>query len=965
MDIKSKAIEKINNLLKNETNISEATKNILIEAEFQNMRQLQDIQTINSALATSKKQEKYIQNLKKINQKFEKESHVKSKIFNIKAEEVKLIKLDEETLIPVIDKEEILTRKSSIINFIESLKLENNVKNILNMYSQFLITSNNKTFASTHVAGFNIDNTKDSIDRLYSYLDDLIKNLRDKSYAYESFLGNESLSSMFSLKVYYETQVKNIKYWGNITTETLDLKICKLFTAPEERDCYEQCSEFVWNEKFNYEQIINKDILILTAKNHIKDVQDIHSYFDLTIAQNSPIKKFNPDKKSKIFFMFKNHCGVLYDFKKVKVKKALTSFRPLQEAKNVFTVTFDIEAYFDVSEKDKQFNIPYICCFAYIVDNKIIEKFSTEGRDCVLYMLEHISIYCQENNIPSVELVAHNGGNYDFHYILSSVFNPSDITKILVRNNAFISFCLKFNNINFKIKDSYSFLLCSLNKAAKAFLYSTSDAKTDFPHHLINKEEDLQIKLQQWTNIDENIEVKVVDSKMFISSNHVINFVNTGKFKTLFDWSKEYCFNDVIVLSKVWIEFKRACEEIFNSNIVDTSLTLAGMSFNLFKAHLDPSIKLLHPDKTSYLNMRSALYGGRCVSDNGVYNDILCLDVKSLYPAAMSFYNQPHGDFTKVKKRDNSKLGIFFVTVIVNTTPPSNFFPLNINNEVSYKINEVTVFSAWYTSVDIDIGLKEGHKIQYTAFNANGDIGYEWSEKGKIFKDYITEVLYKYKIKFEEENNNVKRNVIKIIMNSLWGKFAQKLIETEYHIIHGLDFKETENAVFTEIWNTNYLLGKFNIEQETGSKPIQNGVFTLSWARYHMYKIWNASVKLYTPFIYSDTDSIFIKKEDFDINGCITIDDVETPVIGSGLGQLELEAICTELICIGKKQYIGFSDNKIEKSRFKGVPAKCIPPELYTFLLDKNNKAIISFLKFKRKWGVVITYMENKTVKQT
>jgi hypothetical protein len=29
------------------------------------------------------------------------------------------------------------------------------------------------------------------------------------------------------------------------------------------------------------------------------------------------------------------------------------------------------------------------------------------------------------------------------------------------------------------------------------------------------------------------------------------------------------------------------------------------------------------------------LVGGRCISLNGIYENILCLDVKSLYPAAM------------------------------------------------------------------------------------------------------------------------------------------------------------------------------------------------------------------------------------------------------------------------------------------------------------------------------------------
>ncbi|KAF5139560.1 hypothetical protein G9O61_00g022760 [Vairimorpha ceranae] len=116
------------------------------------------------------------------------------------------------------------------------------------------------------------------------------------------------------------------------------------------------------------------------------------------------------------------------------------------------------------------------------------------------------------------------------------------------------------------------------------------------------------------------------------------------------------------------------------------------------------------------MNMKDSLIGGRCISVNGIYENILCLDVKSLYPAAMAFYDQPYGQFRRVQQRMIEELGIYYVRVIPHTKINSNFFPVRYNNKITYNNYGSTQYNAWYTSVDIDIGISEGHDIQYIPF---------------------------------------------------------------------------------------------------------------------------------------------------------------------------------------------------------------------------------------------------------
>ncbi|GMG19602.1 unnamed protein product [Ambrosiozyma monospora] len=315
----------------------------------------------------------------------------------------------------------------------------------------------------------------------------------------------------------------------------------------------------------------------------------------------------------------------------------------------------------------------------------------------------------------------------------------------------------------------------------------------------------------------------------------------------------------------------------------------------------------------------------------------------------MSFYDQPYGKMFKVKSRDSSKLGIYLCKVKAHPQFTHEYFPIRYKDKIVYKHNDIIEYEAWYTSVDIDIGISEGHEITILR-------GYEWEQRGKIFRSYIEQVLYKYKLQFEQENNNVKRQVIKIIMNSLWGKFAQKWIEDEYKI---LDIQEAENEEGYIIYDTDFMLIKTKIDKEIGSKPVQNGVFTLSWARYHMKKLWEKGAKPGAVCLYSDTDSICVPENSFNL---------DSDIIGTEMGQLELEHTFTQLVCTGKKQYIGSyinQNNEIQyKKRFKGVPIQYITPDLYLHLL-KGKEATIEFLKFRREWGSVRGYIEYKNVKST
>ncbi|PIA12617.1 DNA polymerase [Coemansia reversa NRRL 1564] len=855
-------------------------------------------------------------------------------------------------------------------------------------YMVFYIWSDNQRQAGTRTVGIDPRNIQDSLDTLFEYFDEVIEDkIKPCEYNYEFIYASNAVSHVhFKFVVRYYPEPQSVKNWG----EVKPVERCNLFdifTASDDTNCVRQCAQRIWGLDAKEECIgdfINRaqhKVCILKPRSYVKHVTNILTYNDLVVDPIGPIKHLRVIDPDVIYLLhWKEHLGVLENMKQQKRNQFMTTFRPLTKYPRCkkLTVCFDIECYFDPHSKTEGTrHTPYLCCACFIYDNEAGNVMEFEGRDCVAQMMDWTAELAKEFDHQHVELIAHNGGGYDFHYILGSMYDPASAKDIMIRNNSFISFRFKHMSIEFSVKDSLNFLLCSLSSAAKAFLSSYSAdgrveyqmGKTDFPHHEVRSKEDLQRTFQKWMSVDNIVNVDVEKEKMLITGKHVVLYDEDSESKKLIDWAKEYCCNDVIVLAKVWIKFKQTVADIFNCQIVDQTHTLAGLSFRLFEAHLANDVYLHHPTKEDFMNMRESLIGGRCISVNGMYGDVACLDVKSLYPAAMAFYDQPYGKYRRTRNRPHNELGIYYVKVTPKPTVKHGFFPLRKMGEVGYLINEEESesYKAWYTTVDVDIGIKEGHKIEYIPFDNKGSIGYSWKQKGKIFKDYIQDVLYKLKLKYEEAGDAEKRQVIKIIMNSLWGKFAQKWMDTKYKIVNEDDADLDEECY--KIWGTDHMLVKKIFNTKYSRKPLQNGIFTLSWARWHMKLVWGAIAKSEAVMLYSDTDSVMVKSGMIKGDAKFVLDEKMINVIGTDVGQLEQEYKFDEVICVGKKQYIGkYYKNGIPqyKFRFKGVPQQYIKPEMYTHLLNSPSHEVrIDFLKFKREWGAVHGYIESKTVTAT
>jgi len=272
--------------------------------------------------------------------------------------------------------------------------------------------------------------------------------------------------------------------------------------------------------------------------------------------------------------------------------------------------------------------------------------------------------------------------------------------------------------------------------------------------------------------------------------------------------------------------------------------------------------------------IRSSLYGGRTeVFIRGLINassiewkeftlsdtpKLLYYDINSMYPAVM-LYEYPDPNSAKYWPKGYRKSIDYFEGVSrvrVRTTKDLHipYLPYRLKNgRLIFPLGE---FEGTYTHVELREAMKQGYEI----LNTYETVYYR--RKWLPFKDYVKD-LYALRMKYKKEANPAEM-CIKILLNSLYGKFSQKhvsditfhksddILPHTHYMIH-----EGETSPRAKIYYTTRLKYVVMAEEcDAGHVfPILSAYVT-SYARRMLYGFLSK-----TKPIYCDTDSIVTYKE--------------------------------------------------------------------------------------------------------
>ena len=539
-------------------------------------------------------------------------------------------------------------------------------------------------------------------------------------------------------------------------------------------------------------------------------------------------------------------------------------------------------------------------------------------------------LFTQKNKI----VCAYNGAGFDFHFLMSELLlRGEQIDNLILSNSRLMAF--KFGE-GMRCWDLCLFTLSSLKDACKSFGVSAENAKTEFDHN----------KIRSWEDV-----------------------------ATYRSEVEPYIKKDVLGMREVFIKFSQMLYETFKVHMTEF-VTLSAMSYGLWTNTVSELLEL--PDAEKYNFIRSSLYGGRTYPmtrefTSSHYKDIVNAkdsaelkqiyasmtdwifnaDATSLYPTAMVKYQYPIGNSSWVSGElvdaKNLKMGIYDVDVECNTKLIVPILPQKTENGgISWNL---LPRRAVYTSADLENAIRFGYTITKV------HKGLVWDKSGDIFSDYI---LRCYKIKEENDDNPVLRQIGKILMNALYGKMLERARFEETKMCNNIEdvwkFQTKFSMTDVQFVKDKVVAIGLPLTEDVNDarirKPSQIGTFILAYSRRHMLDAMSAICPTLDThfFTYTDTDSLHIPA-----SALAGLE--EKGWLSKGLGQLSDDAKGGKIfreINLAPKLYMYLClmpDGKIKTCmKSKGIPQQYLSPELFENAddLDDDEKVIMMESRLKK-----------------
>lgn len=388
------------------------------------------------------------------------------------------------------------------------------------------------------------------------------------------------------------------------------------------------------------------------------------------------------------------------------------------------------------------------------------------------------------------DIFAHNGGKFDFAFFYSELLKNKSIRvkSIIPRGSSVLSVEFEIKKKTFYFRDSLALLPFSLKKLTEAF--------------------DVETKKGEWDH-----------SK------------TSGITSELIDYNESDCKGLHQVLTKFWSQpvVKKGGQ----------AYTIASQALKVFQTFMDEDHERCSKTIDSFV--RGAYFGGRTEIFKPIHEGpqkIKEYDINSMYPYVMKEMEYPVGKGIFTFREEVGKLGIYEAEV---TCPKDLYIPvLGIlhNNKYCFPSGK---FRGRWTSSELDFARTKGYKIKIIR-------GVYWEDSKKIFAGYVDTL---YKMRQEAVKGSVQDIVCKLLLNSLYGRFA--LNTDRENLTFNLEDNVKEYETF-EIEGESIELFKKEIKLDSWTYSPWS-VFVTSYARIHLYSYFDDSV------FYCDTDSIFTTRE--------------------------------------------------------------------------------------------------------
>jgi hypothetical protein len=366
-----------------------------------------------------------------------------------------------------------------------------------------------------------------------------------------------------------------------------------------------------------------------------------------------------------------------------------------------------------------------------------------------------------------------------------------------------------------------------------------------------------------------------------------------------------YLRKDCEILYRVYIEFRKEINDF--TEIGEIGMSAGSTAMRSFRKWLStdyPKTRIFsapeeYQDLANYAFRGGlTLYIGDGNHHHHKYENVYHYDVISMYPSVMRYVPTPSSPLVYtdvvIKDFDCYRPGWYLCNYKQTRGRVPVLFPIG------------SEYPQWEGQAVLSY-----FELQFLDFCGEYEVldGVCYEDYLFPFKSYFDDLLA-IRMRAKRDKQSAKAHALKILANSLYGKFSQKAVREIISITSDKDFYETEleaqlrDADDTGI--TEYVVGEdyviYGVEsQSTAFSNRFIGAMVTSLARLKLGIVYNT-----IRTIYCDTDSIFSQ------------DVLPEIFLGSLPGDFEQdEESPATMICLGKKSYQYGDDVK-----FKGVPAK-------------------------------------------
>lgn len=309
-------------------------------------------------------------------------------------------------------------------------------------------------------------------------------------------------------------------------------------------------------------------------------------------------------------------------------------------------------------------------------------------------------------------------------------------------------------------------------------------------------------------------------------------------------------------------------------------------------------------------------YGGRTeVFIRGRIKKYNYLDVNSLYPSMMlnSFPNPNKWRFNKINN-------IYYINNFDGMARVDIFCPDMEYPLLPFRYEDKVIFpTGSFTGTYTNIELRKAVELGYTIKKVYENIYFK--ENCMPFINYVQD-LYK-KRKELKTNDNPMEVVVKLLLNSLYGKFGEKFTDKDLYIPLPQTAEELNKYKDFEVIQEYVRIKLPRTMPKPHCIPIWASYVT-AYGRIHMHSL----LRKYHP-VYTDTDSL--------ITSALIAPSKE-------LGKLDLEMQINEGVIV-KPKFYAVRDNKWN-IKIKGV-RKGITMTDFNNILKGDKAKYIKFIKFK------------------